>query len=355
MDTLYRYILKPILFTIHPDTTHEMFAVMGEWAGSFFLLRSFFGLLYNYRGKDISKTVDGINYRTPILLSAGFDPGGKLVRIMPSFAFGGEEVGSITANPCKGNPRPHYWRLVRDRSFVVHKGLRNRGVGPLIARLKRTKRINDFVIGISIGRTNDTSASDVESGIADYLESFKKLNEANVGDYYTINISCPNAYGGETFTDPALLAELLPKLKQIKCEKPVYIKMPINLPWEQFSELLEIADKNNIQGVIIGNLNKNYDDLKYREDAPKEFSGGLSGTPCFALSNELIRKTREKYGKRFTIIGSGGIMSPEDAMEKFAAGADLVQLITGMIYEGPVLMKKICQRYAESLSGPTPK
>ena len=351
MDALYRRIVKPILFQIHPDTVHEIFIFWGEIIGRFAVPRWLFGFFYNYKGADISKTVDGIKYRTPILLSAGFDPDGQMIRTMSSFAFGGEEIGSITANKCAGNPHPHYERLIRDKSIVVHKGLRNKGVDALIVRLKNTKRDPNFVLGVSIGRTNEPSASsDIDAGINDYVESFKKLNEANVGDYYTVNISCPNAYGGETFTDPALLAQLLPRLQEISCAKPVYIKMPINLTWEQFSELLEIADKNNIQGVIIGNLNKNYDDLKYREDAPDVYQGGLSGAPCFVLSNELIRKTREKYGKRFTIIGTGGIMSPEDAMEKFAAGADLIQLITGMIYEGPGLIKKICERYAEEKS-----
>ena len=123
--------------------------------------------------------------------------------------------------------------------------------------------------------------------------------------------------------------------------------MPINLPWEQFAELLALADRNGIQGVIIGNLNKDYSHLAHPEDAPSEYRGGLSGAPCFSLSNELIRKTRERYGSRFTIIGSGGILSPEAAMAKFAAGADLIQLISGMIFEGPGLMKAICERYAE--------
>ena len=123
--------------------------------------------------------------------------------------------------------------------------------------------------------------------------------------------------------------------------------MPITISWEQFSELLAIADANDIQGLVIGNCNKNYKDLEYPEDAPDKYRGGLSGATCFAPSNELIRKTREKYGKRFTIIGSGGIMSADDAMEKFAAGADLIQLITGMVFEGPGLIKDICERYAE--------
>ncbi|MDP1707424.1 MAG: quinone-dependent dihydroorotate dehydrogenase [bacterium] len=350
MDFLYQKVLKPILFRMSPDTVHDLFITLGELAGHFALKRWFFNLLYDYRGPDISKTVDGVIYRTPVLLSAGFDADGRLTRILPSLAFGGEEIGSVTAHPCAGNPLPRMTRLIRNSSLVVYKGLRNRGVDALIKKLSRTPRVPSFVLGVSIARTNEQeAATDAEAGVRDYVESFQKLNEANIGDYYTINISCPNSFTGETFTEPALLAQLLPKLREIPCVKPVYLKMPINVPWEQFAELLAIADKNNIQGVIIGNLNKNYNDLAYPEDAPKEFRGGLSGAPTFKLSNDLIRKTREKYGKRFTIVGTGGIFTPEQAMEKFAAGADLIQLVSGMVFEGPGLMKKICERYAKEV------
>ncbi len=348
MNILYRRALKPILFAMDPDTVHTLFIALGETAGRFAPTRALFRFLYDYHGPDISKTVDGITYRTPVILSAGFDADGRLTRILPSLAFGGEEIGSTTAHVCEGNPLPRMTRLIRNSSLVVYKGLRNRGVDALIARLRRTPRVPGFVIGVSIARTNIPEAStDVEAGIRDYVESFKKLNAAGVGDYYTINISCPNAYTGETFIQPALLAQLLPRLREVPCEKPVYLKMPINVPWEQFAELLAIADENKIQGVIIGNLNKNYSDLAYPEDAPKEFRGGLSGAPTFKLSNELIKKTREKYGKRFTIIGTGGIFTPEQALAKFAAGADLVQLVTGMVFNGPGLMKEICERYAK--------
>ncbi len=350
MNVLYRRVLKPILFRIHPDTTHKIFITVGEFAGRFAVSRRLFGFFYNYRGTDIGKIVDGITYRTPILLSAGFDPDGQLTRILSPLSFGGEEIGSITARPCAGNQRPFFTRLVRNKSIVVYKGLKNRGVDALIEKLSRTPRVLDFVLGISIARTNEPESSTVETGIADYFESFKKLNEAGIGDYYAVNISCPNAHTGETFTNPILLAQLLPRLREIKCDKPVYLKMPINISWEQFAELTAIADKNDIQGVIIGNCNKKYGDLEYPEDAPKEYRGGLSGAVCFELSNELIRKTRAQFGKRFTIIGSGGIMSPDDAMEKFAAGADLIQLISGMVFEGPSLIKNICERYAKEVS-----
>lgn len=348
MDALYTHALKPILFKMSPDTVHDLFITAGEAAGRLAPTRALFSALYNYSGPDISKTVDGVTYRTPILLSAGFDANGRLTRILPSLGFGGEEVGSVTADYCEGNPLPRMTRLVRNRSLVVYKGLRNNGVDALIKKLKVTPREKDFVIGISIARTNSMSAStDVEAGIKDYETSFRKLNEAGLGDYYTINISCPNAFTGEAFTDPAHLAKLLPRLAAVACDKPVYIKMPISFTWEEFSELLAVANQHPfIRGVVIGNLNKHYSELKHPEDAPKEFRGGLSGEPTQKRSTEYIKKTRAAYGARFTIIGCGGVFTPEDAVAKLDAGADLLQLITGMIFEGPGLISRICERIA---------
>lgn len=352
MDLLYDVALRPILFKCDPETVHDVFVTVGEFMGRSAPTRALVSFLYEYRGPYIGKTVDGISYQIPILLSAGFDPDARLTQILKSVSFGGEEAGSTTALPCEGNQRPRLARLIRNRSIVVYKGLRNNGVDALIKRLKRARRIPQYVIGVSIARTNVLASSiDVEAGIADYVESFKKLNAKNIGDYYTINISCPNTFDGETFTDPSLLSRLLPRLRAVPCTKPVYVKMPINLKWDEFARLLDICDENGVNGVIIGNLNKNYADLDHPEDAPNEFRGGLSGKPCFMLANELIRKTRVKYGKRFTIIGVGGIFTPEDAMEKFRAGSDLIMLVSGMIFEGPGLMKRICERYAKD----TPK
>jgi len=348
MDFLYQRALKPLMFKCNPEVMHDLFVMVGEVTGKVWVGRKLFALLYGYHGPDISKIVDGVTYRTPVVLSAGFDSDGRLTQILPSLAFGGEEIGSTTAHPCEGNPRPRLTRLIRNKSLIVYKGLRNQGVDALISRLARTPRIPGYVIGVSIARTNEQEAAvDVEAGIRDYVASFEKMARADTGDYFTINISCPNSYTGETFIEPALFAQLMPRLMEIPHTQPVYIKMPINIPWEQFAELLDIADRSGVQGVIIGNLNKKYGDLQHPEDAPKEYRGGLSGSPCFALSNELIRKTRAKYGMRFTIIGTGGIFSPDDAMAKFDAGADLIQLVSGMIFEGPGLMRKICERYAK--------
>lgn len=344
---MYENILKPILFKFNPETVHNLFVDFGEFAGKFSIGRWKVGLFYNYKGKDISKTVDGIKYRTPLLLSAGFDYNARLMNILPSIGLGGEEIGSVTARPCAGNPTPRLTRLPLSKSILVNKGLKNDGVDKIIERIKKYKKQNrnlsNFILGISIARTNDSESITVEKGIEDYCYSFRKLNEEGIGDYYTINVSCPNAFGGEAFTSPDLLSQLLIALKKIPTTKPVYVKMPINLKWEDFSKLLDIIDKNGLNGVVIGNLNKNYSDLDVRDEAPKEYSGGTSGKPCFHLSTELIRKTRELYGTRFTIIGCGGVMSVEAAQEKFNAGADLVQIITGLIYKGPGIVKEMCK------------
>jgi dihydroorotate dehydrogenase len=265
---MYEYILKPIFFLFDPESVHNFMVWIGEIVGKYSIGRWKISLLYNYRGKNISKIVDGIKYRTPILLSAGFDYNARLMNILPSIGLGGEEIGSVTAHPCQGNPTPRLTRLPKSKSILVNKGLRNDGVDAIIKRIKLNRKFNDFVCGISIARTNDIKCASVEEGIEDYLYSFKRLNEENVGDYYTLNISCPNSFGGESFTDPNLLQQLLDKLKTVKCTKPVYVKMPINISWEQFSQLLEIIDKAGLQGVVIGNLNMNYDDLDVREEAP---------------------------------------------------------------------------------------
>ncbi len=342
---------KPLIYKTDPDWIHEAMLSMGEFSGSNALGRAFISAFYEYQGPDISKVVDGVKYELPVLLSAGMDPNGRMARIGRYMSFGGEEIGSTTAYPCDGNPLPRMVRLPKNKSIIVYKGLRNKGVDALIAKLKRTPRTKGYVLGISIALTNfrPESCANLEGAIADYVLSFKKLNEAGVGDYYTINISCPNTMGGveEMLQKPENFAALLAALKKIPSTKPLYIKMPINLTMEHFDALLDVADKAGVSGVICGNLNKNWDELDDRSEAPKEWRGGLSGKPCFERSTALVRHTRQMYGKRFTIIGTGGILSPEDAMEKFRAGADLVQMISGMIFDSPSIMHHICEQYAK--------
>lgn len=345
---MYRSIIKPILFRFDPEAVHNAAVSFGEWAGHHAVMRALARALWDYPGRTLEKTVDGITYRTPFVLAAGFDYNGRLARILPTIGLGGEEVGSLTAKPCEGNPKPRLTRLPKSEAILVYKGLRNAGVDAYIRRYKNTPREDGFVVGVSIARTNSAAAcGSMEDGIADYAYSLKRLVEEDVGEYYTINISCPNVFGGEAFTTPQALRALLKKLRTIPHKKPMYVKMPINVPWDTFQELLEIVDALGMHGVVIGNSNKEYASLAAQEEIPPAYRGGLSGKPCRALSTELIRKTRERFGKRFTIIGCGGVMSPEAALEKFKAGADLVQLVSGLIFEGPGLIRACAGAYAQ--------
>ncbi|PIR40340.1 MAG: quinone-dependent dihydroorotate dehydrogenase [Candidatus Zambryskibacteria bacterium CG10_big_fil_rev_8_21_14_0_10_34_34] len=347
---LYKKVLKPILFRFDPEKVHNFFVFIGTFAGKSVFFKKIVRFFYGYKEADVSKTVDGLTYQTPFILSAGFDYNAKLPAILSDISFGGVEVGSVTARFCMGNKKPRLKRLIKSKSILVNKGLANEGVETIIERLKKYKKQNAFVVGVSIARTNDKKTCSTEEGLADYFYSFKRLNEENVGDYYTLNISCPNAFGGESFTVPDLLEILLTKISSIPCSKPIYVKMPINLEWLEFDKLLKIIERfEGIKGVIIGNLNKDYNSLVYRDEAPENYQGGLSGKPCFETSNKLIKQTREIYGKRFTIIGCGGVMSKEDMVAKFEAGSDLVALITGMIYNGPGFLKELSDCYYKNI------
>ncbi|MFZ1522957.1 MAG: hypothetical protein WAS94_02970, partial [Candidatus Saccharimonadales bacterium] len=177
--------------------------------------------------------------------------------------------------------------------------------------------------------------------IDDYISSITKIKKAIVGDLLTINISCPNTYGGEPFTTVAKLKALLNKIDELKLSQPVFIKMPSDLDWPQFNKLLQEIIKHRIAGVTISNLAKDRSKLKFKDELPASVKGNLSGKPTWEISNHLIKETFLNYGDKLTIIGVGGVFSPEDAYTKIKLGASLVELITGMIFEGPQLIGQI--------------
>jgi dihydroorotate dehydrogenase len=342
----YKHILKPLLFKFDPELVHDVFVNLGASLGRYALGRGLVRSIYGPGRSNASIRIDGITYRSPVGMAAGFDYNGRLTGVLGAMSFGAVEVGSVTARPCEGNPRPRMRRMIKSKGLVVYKGLRNDGVDRIIERLKKCERHDGLVVGVSIAKTNDPCSITLEEGIEDYAYSFKRLNEEGVGDFYTINISCPNVHGGENFAEPGRLRKLLARLGETPCSRPVYVKMPIDQPWERFEELLEVIREAGVQGVVIGNLNKDYDLVEHQDERPVEFRGGLSGSTCRALSTDLIRRTRRKYPEGLTIIGCGGILSVADAMEKLDAGADMLQLITGMIFEGPHLMGEIARAFA---------
>ncbi len=342
----YRYFLKPILFLFPADFVHERFLVLGSALGSSTVGKKLVSYIYGYPHDDASITVDGLSYHTPVVLAAGFDYKARIISVLPSVGFGGVEVGSVTARASRGNDAPQLIRLPRSRSILVNKGLKNDGVDAIIPRILAAKVPDDFVVGVSVARTNDKESAGEEEGIDDYCYSLRALHKAGAGRYYTLNISCPNSFTGGLFTSAPALERLLTAVDLLALTKPLYIKLPISLPWEELRALVDVIRAHRVSGVIVGNLHKNYALLAESEQTYCK-KGGISGAPCRNTSTELITKIRAYVGSGFTIIGCGGIFSPEHALEKICAGANLTQLITGMIYEGPALLSRIARIYAK--------
>ncbi|MCF6277031.1 MAG: quinone-dependent dihydroorotate dehydrogenase [Candidatus Magasanikbacteria bacterium] len=337
---VYKKVFKPVFFRLDPEFVHDRFIKVGNLMGKCKVAKFFTRNLFDYKNSALQQNILDINFENPIGLSAGFDKNGKLIDILGGVGFGFMQVGTITNEYYKGNPKPRLHRLIKSKALIVYYGLKNDGVEKIIERLKKSKKTN-FVKGISIGKTNCTRTAGLDAGVEDYFECYKKVLESGVGDFYTLNISCPNTFGGEPFTKPEKLLKLLEKIYSIQSKKPIFLKMPINLPWVEFEKLLEIIVQYKINGVIIGNLNKNFQDKSLKDKISENMKGGISGKPTKKLSNELISKTYKKYGDNLVIVGVGGIFSAEDAYEKIKLGASLVQLITGMIFEGPQLIGKI--------------
>jgi len=332
----YKKIIRPILFTIDPERVHDWAILAGRILGYSETTKYITKLFLNYENKILRQKIHGIKFKNPVGLAAGFDKDVNLMPLMPCIGFGYEEIGSITAQPCKGNPKPRLWRLPKQKSIVVYYGLKNPGAQEVAKKLYGKKF--KLPIGISIAKTNCKETADTKAGIDDYYQTFKLLE--SFASYFTINVSCPNAYGGLPFTDSKLLNKLLDRLDEIETDKPVFLKLTPDLEEKEIDQVIKVAKKHNIQGFVISNLTKQRNVIP-KEDLDKVGEGGLSGKPVKKKANDMISYVYKKTKGKYLIIGVGGIFSAEDAYEMIKNGASLVQLITGMIYEGPFLIKKI--------------
>lgn len=341
---IYRTIIKPILFRNKPDAVHEGMLRSGKIIQKSRLLRSVMHTTWAYhKPSRLSQDIAGITFKNPVGLSAGFDKNFDLVPLIKSVGFGFMEGGSVTLEACSGNPRPWFHRLPKTKSIVVHVGLANRGTEAALSHIQEypDNTLHNFPLNISVAKTNSQKACDDAEAVKDYIGSLELIKAARVGTMITLNISCPNTYGGEPFTTPERLERLLAAVDEVKLDKPVFIKMPIDLPWKDFRKLLQVIDGHKVTGVTIGNLAKNRSQMKLKDPLPDTVKGNMSGKPTWHLSNALIKQTRKAYGKRFVIIGVGGILTAEDAYTKIRLGADIVELITGMIFEGPQVVGQI--------------
>jgi dihydroorotate dehydrogenase (fumarate) len=228
-------------------------------------------------------------------------------------------------------------------------GLANKGAAAVqrqIARWGARKPLRTFPVVVSVAKTNNPQTCSDQEAIADYLGSLQLLQHDPHVAVLELNISCPNTYGGEPFTDPQRLEQLLSAVDALDIAKPIWVKMPINHTWQEFDALLAVVTQHNVQAVTIGNLNKKRDAIS-SDDLPSQVHGNLSGLPTQALSDSLIEQTYQHYGDKLLIVGVGGVFTAQDAYRKLCLGASLVELITGLIYEGPQLIGQINRELAD--------
>lgn len=335
---VYRQLLKRVYFQIDPERVHDGMTAIGRVLGKYKLTRALTRVAFAYKNDRLEQTIKGITFKNPIGLAAGFDKDAVLTDIIGSIGFGFVEVGSITGESCEGNPKPRLWRMKQSKGLVVYYGLKNEGCERIAARLAK-KRFT-LPVGTSIAMTNDETTATREAGIADYAKAFKKFTE--IGDYFTINVSCPNTCNGEPFTEPAAMDELLAVIDMIPTKKPIFLKLSADLSNERVDELIVIADKHRVDGFICTNLTKKRGTERVK-DARVPERGGMSGKVVQDLSDAMIAHIYERTQGRYVIIGCGGIFSATDAYKKIILGASLVQMITGMIFEGPQVISEINQ------------
>lgn len=338
--TTYQYLLKPILFLIDPELVHVSLTSFGQQLGRVRFIKRFLKNNLAITNPAIRQEIKGIVFTSPIGLAAGFDYDAKLTQISGCLGFGFQSVGTITNQSYEGNPKPRLGRLPKSKSLMVNKGFKNLGAQFIASKLSKLNF--DIPIGVSIGRTNSPSLNQTDS-IKDIILAFQTFEEKKVKNaYYELNISCPNLSGNVTFYKSKNLEELLSAVDKLKLKKPLFVKMPISNPDKKILEMLKVISKHSPIGIIIGNLQKNKSDPSLDQSEVKQFKVGyFSGKPTFERSNHLIALTYKSFKKRFAIIGCGGVFSAEDAYTKIKAGATLVQLITGMIYQGPQLISEI--------------
>jgi dihydroorotate dehydrogenase len=340
----YLYIAKPILFRMSPDRAHRLMIDFVSWAGKYsamrFVTKAMFATKSDHR---LRQSYHGIDFLTPVGLSAGLDKNGEIIPMIAQTGFGFATVGSVTASSCGGNPRPWFHRLPATKSLVVNAGLPNDGSDVIIERIEgfSDQQIGGFPIALSVAKTNSCEVVSFEDGIKDYITTIKRAKKSKRIQALELNISCPNAYGGEPFTSPDKLEKLLAAVDKLKVKQPIFVKMPSELPWKEYRALLEIIVSHGVAGVTVSNLAKKRVNVNPKDSLDESIKGNLSGLPTQSLSNDLIAKTYKHFGDKLTIIGVGGIFTAEDAYAKIRLGASLVELITGVIFCGPQLVSEI--------------
>lgn len=336
---MYKTLIRPLLFLLPPETVHRLIVALVKL---FFLLpgvRAAVSAGCRVRERGLKRKVFGLEFENPVGLAAGFDKNARFYRQFSAFGFAFVEIGTVTPGGQPGNPRPRSFRLPGDKALINRMGFNNEGVEAAAARLR--KRNLKVIIGGNLGKN---TATPNEKAVEDYASVFLGLYE--VADYFVVNVSCPNISDLSHLQDREQLSGILSRLDHLRRQKadrkPILVKISPDLNPHQIDDVIELVETHGMDGIIATNTTitregLNTDPIKIE----KIGDGGLSGQPIRELSTEIIRYISKKTGGKMPIIGVGGIMNAEDALEKIEAGASLVQVYTGFVYEGPAIVRRI--------------
>ncbi|MCZ6521369.1 MAG: quinone-dependent dihydroorotate dehydrogenase [Bacteroidetes bacterium] len=336
---MYKSVIRPILFLFDPESIHYFIMNLFNWLvripGIKFLLNRSFQLQH----PKLEKMIWGLNFSNPVGLAAGFDKDGRWIEVLSHMGFGFIEIGTLTPKPQQGNPKPRIFRLPKDHSMVNRLGFNNQGVQSAVQRIRSSR--SSIIIGGNIGKNKSTPNQDA---LNDYKICFEELYPWV--DYFVVNVSSPNTPNLRQLQEKEPLKALLAGLQQLNhskdSPKPLLLKIAPDLNLQQLNDVIEIVKETNIDGVIATNTTIARENLSTdSDDLEKIGQGGLSGQALKERSTQVIRTLRQGLGESVPIIGVGGISSAQDAMEKMDAGATLVQIYTGFIYQGPSLIRNI--------------
>ena len=337
---MYKQLIRPILFRFSAERAHNMTLKLLRFARRIPLCANMAKLIFRRKSQSLQREVFGIKFPNPVGLAAGIDKNGETYNELAWFGFSFIEIGSLTPEPQPGNPKPRLFRLPQDKALINRMGINNKGINYAIDHIMKDKP--KVILCASIAK-NSTSASD-EDIVNDYKRAFSRMYD--FVDMFTVNVSCPNVEGLQNLQDVSYLSDVIDPLLDLRIcydkYKPLLVKVSPDIPREELDEILNYCMLSGVDGIVAGNTTTSREGLVTNQARVEKIGkGGLSGAPLFERSLELVKYIHQYTNGRLPIVGVGGIMGPEQAKLMMDAGASLIELCTGFIYEGPSAVKKI--------------